>query len=380
MSGFSLVLHKPHTCAILQYMKLTAQLKLLPTPEQADALRRTLETANAACNYISGVAWETRTFGKFALQKLCYEQVRADFGLSAQMTIRALAKVGDAYKLDKATMRTFRPLAAIAYDDRILSFALPASKVSIWTLDDRQSIPFVCGARQRRMLETRQGESDLLFHRGDWYLLVTCEVEEPDPQDVDEVLGVDLGIVNLATDSDGESYSGSEIEQKRQWYDKRRKALQSVGTRSAKRRLKQLRGRQSRFQKDMNHQMSKRLVAKAERTKRAIGVEELTGLRQRARVTGPAQRARHSNWAFAQLRAFIAYKARMAGVRVIAIDPASTSQQCNACGHTERANRRSQAHFCCVVCGHKAPADYNAALNISHRATCQIAYGVQPSG
>lgn len=150
-------------------MKLIAQLKLQPTPEQAGALKRTVEAAHAACNYISNVAWETRTFGKFALQKLCYQDVREAFGLPAQMTVRALAKVGDAYKLDKQAKRMFRPRASIAYDDRILSFALPDSSISIWTLDGRQSIPFVCGGRQRRMLATRQGESDLLYHRGDLF-------------------------------------------------------------------------------------------------------------------------------------------------------------------------------------------------------------------
>src|SRR5436309_9771464 len=124
-------------------MKLTAQLKLLPTPEQADALRRTLEAANAACDYLSQVAWETRTFGKLALQKLCYQHVRETFGLAAQVTIRALAKVGDAYKLDKEAKRTFRPLASIAYDDRILSWNLHEPSVSIWALAGRLSIPFV---------------------------------------------------------------------------------------------------------------------------------------------------------------------------------------------------------------------------------------------
>ena len=200
-----------NTCVILQYMKLIAQLRLQPTPEQADALKRTLEAANAACNFISNVAWETRTFGKFALQRLCYEQVREQFALSAQMTIRALAKVGDAYKLDKRTRRTFRALASIAYDDRILSFALPKSKVSLWTLDGRQAIAFVCGERQRRLLATRQGESDLLYHRGEWYLLVTCEVEEADPLDVDDVLGVDFGVTNIATDSDGTIHSSRHL-------------------------------------------------------------------------------------------------------------------------------------------------------------------------
>jgi len=365
---------------IIPDMKIIAQIKLQVTASQADALKRTLEVANAACNDVSDIAWNTKVFKKFDLQKLCYTSIREGYGLSSQLAIRVIAKVGDAYKLDIKSKRTFRPHGSIAYDDRILSWAMPAKKVSIWTLDGRLAIPFSAGERQMRYLAYQQGESDLILHRGEWYLFATCDIPEPTEQETDEVLGVDLGIVNLATDSDGESYSGSKIEQKRQWYDKRRKSLQSVGTRSAKRRLKQLRERQARFQKDINHQISKRLVVKAERTKRAIGVEELTGIRQRARVKGPTQRARHSNWAFAQLRAFIAYKARMAGVQVIAIDPAYTSQQCNVCGHTERANRRSQAHFCCVVCGHTAPADYNAALHISNRATCQIAYGVQPSG
>lgn len=361
-------------------MKIVAQIKLKATNAQADALRRTLESANAACNEVSEVAWSEQTFKKFDLQKLCYTAIRETYGMSAQLAIRVIAKVGDAYKLDTKTKRTFRPHGSIAYDDRILSWALPARKVSIWTLDGRLSIPFSAGERQMHYLAYQQGESDLIFHRGEWYLLATCDIPEPTEQETDAVLGVDLGIVNLATDSDGDSYSGDVVESKRQWYANRRKALQSVGTKSAKRRLKQLRGRQRRFQKDINHQISKRLVAKAERTKRSIGVEELTHIRSRARVKGPTQRARHSNWAFAQLRAFIAYKARMEGIRVVVIDPAYTSQRCNACGHTERANRRSQAHFCCVKCGHASPADYNAALNISERATCQMAYGVQPSG
>ena len=94
-------------------MKLIAQLKLLPTPEQADALKRTLEAANAACNSISHVAWANRTFGKFALQKLCHQDVGETFGLAAQMTILALAKVGDAYKLDKKTKPPFARLPAL---------------------------------------------------------------------------------------------------------------------------------------------------------------------------------------------------------------------------------------------------------------------------
>ncbi|MBP1465274.1 transposase [Candidatus Chloroploca sp. M-50] len=344
-------------------MKLIAQLKLQPTPEQADLLRRTLEAANAACNFISDVAWETRTFGKFALQKACYAQIRERFGLSAQMTVRALAKVGDAYKLDKKTKRTFRPLASIAYDDRILSFALPPSEVSIWTLSGRAAIPFVCGERQRQMLATRQGESDLLFHRGAWYLLVTCEVEEADPQDVDDVLGIDLGVTNIATDSDGTIHSGSTIKNVRYRHRRLRNRLQQKGTLSAKRRLRRLAGQEARFAKDTNHTISKHLVETAERTKRAISLEDLKGMRTRVRARRQ-QRAQLHSWSFAQLRSFIGYKAQRIGIPVVLVDPRNTSRRCPACGHIDKANRPAQAVFRCTSCGCAGHADVIAAENI----------------
>jgi putative transposase len=349
-------------------MRLTAAIHLLPMPEQADALRRTLEMANAACDYISQVAWQSKTFRQFAIHKLTYQAVRETFHLAAQLAVRCIAKVADAYKLDRNSLRTFQPHGAVPYDDRILSYNLKGSEVSIWTLDGRQAISFVCGERQRELLERQRGETDLALVRGKWYLFVSCEVETPEPLDVEDILGVDLGIVNLATDSDGETFSGEHIERRRQWYQGRRQALQAIGTKSAKRRLRGLTGRQRRFQKDTNHHISKHLVAKAERTKRALVLEDLKGIRQRARVKGPGQRARHSNWAFGQLRRFIGYKAQRAGVTVSFVDPAYTSQRCSACGHTERRNRKSRAEFCCVVCDHQLPADYNAAMNIEWAA------------
>src|SRR5919201_5588076 len=101
-------------------MRLTAAIQLLPSPKQADALRRTLETANAACDYISQVAVSTQTFRQFALHKLVYQSVRETFRLAAQLTVRCIAKVAAAYKLDRKTPRAFQPHGAVVYDDRIL--------------------------------------------------------------------------------------------------------------------------------------------------------------------------------------------------------------------------------------------------------------------
>src|SRR3990172_11900078 len=124
-------------------MKLTAKVKLQTTPEQHQALLETIERANAACDLISDVAWETKTFNQFKLHDLTYYAIRESSGLSAQMAVRCISKVTDSYKLDRETKRTFNPHGAIAYDDRILKWYAPRQTVSIWTMQGRMAIPFL---------------------------------------------------------------------------------------------------------------------------------------------------------------------------------------------------------------------------------------------
>jgi putative transposase len=348
-------------------MKLTVQLKLLPTPEQADALRRTLETANAACDYISQVAFSTQTFRQFAIHKLAYQAARETFGLAAQLTVRCISKVADAYKLDRKTQRTFQPHGAVAYDDRILSFALPDTLISIWTLEGRQAIRFVCGQRQRQLLATQRGESDLAFVGGSWYLFATCEIETQEAIEADSALGVDLGVTNIATDSDGEVHSGKAIKNVRYRHRRLRNKLQKLGTLGSRRRLRKLAGQERRFAKYVNHTLSKRIVAKAECTKQAIALEELTHIRTRMKARR-SQRATLHSWAFAQLRAFISYKAQLRGVPVHFVDPRNTSRSCPKCGYCAKENRKTQATFVCTSCGFAGPADVIAAGNIASRA------------
>lgn len=336
-------------------------LKLLPDSEQAAALTETLERANRACNAISALAWREQVFGQYKLHKLAYYQVRADCGLSAQMTVRAIAKVSDAYKLDRKTQRTFRLHGSISYDDRILRYL--DDRVSILTTQGRQTIAYVAGERQRELLASRNGETDLVYRDGHFYLNAVCDVEEPPVMEATDVLGVDLGIVNIAADSDGDTHAGGRVNGLRKRHAKLRARLQSLGSRSAKRLLRKRRRKESRFSRDVNHCISIRLVTKAKRTKRAIALEELKGIRSRIRVRRSQRRQQHS-WSFHQLRTFVEYKARLAGVPVLVVDPRYTSQRCPACGSIARSNRRSQALFSCVSCGHAGPADTIAAENI----------------
>jgi IS605 OrfB family transposase len=347
-------------------MKLTAKVKLVTNQIPHAALQETMARANAACNWISELAWEKNIFQAFAIQKISYHAVKERFGLTAQMVIRCISKVTDAYKLDKKTKRIFHPTGAISFDDRILKWHLDKQFVNIWTTSGRLKIPFVGGSRQLALLQRRQGESDLLFQNGVFYLAATCNVEEPEPSDVLEFLGVDLGIAQIASDSDGQQYSGSKLKSIRHWYRRLRSALQKRQTKSANRRLKQLAGKEARFAKDTNHVISKQIVAKAKRTGRGISVENLTGIRARIRARKPQRAVLHS-WAFAQLGSFLGYKAKLAGVPLIAVDPRNTSRECSQCGSIDKKNRPSQSTFRCRVCGHAEHADINAARVISGR-------------
>src|SRR5580765_4414263 len=120
-------------------MKLTLMLKLLPSPIQHSALLQTIERFNQACNYIAAAAWQTKIFNKVKLQTLVYRDVRGQFGLSAQMAVRAVAKVADAYKSSQDKQAAFRPHGAMIYDQRILGFK-GLDTASILTLAGRQLV------------------------------------------------------------------------------------------------------------------------------------------------------------------------------------------------------------------------------------------------
>jgi putative transposase len=367
--------------ASISGVKLVAQVKLLPDPAQAAALRATLALANQAANLASRVAWKRRCFNNYTLRKHTYAQVKA-LGLSAQPAQHAIKKAADAYKAGKANRkacRVFHPEAAHPFDDRCLSWQHDAQTVSIWTVHGRlKGVRFTCGQHQRALLTCRKGESDLVYRDGGWYLYATCELPEPPRVAPNGFVGVDLGIVNIATTSDGTWHAGQHLNRVRHRHRRLRGKLQSIGTKSAKRRLRRRGRKETRFATDTNHCIAKRIVAEAQRTGRGIALEDLTGLRSRVRLRRP-QRATLHTWAFRQLGDFIAYKARGAGVVVVYVDPAYTSQTCAECGYVDKANRAGQALFCCRSCSVAAHADHNAARNIAARGQAGWAAVNQPN-
>lgn len=350
-------------------LKLTVQIKMMPSDAQKAALKETLETANSAANRLSELAWIKKEFRQFPMHRLFYKLIRAEFSLSSQVVIRLNSKVADAYKMDVKTRRTFRKHGSISYDARILEFKLAASTVSIWTVAGRlKHIPFVCGERQRKLLALPKGESDLIFQNGKWLLNVTVDVPEDREQEAVEWFGIDLGLVNVAASSDGHIFGEAKKIagiRNRRW--RQRKRLQKKGTRSAKRVLRRLSGRESRMISLENHAISKQICGIAKRTNRGIALEDLKHIRSRIRANKKQRRILHS-WAFADLQAKILYKSRLIGVPVKFVDARNTSRQCPACGSIDKKNRPTRDRFACKSCGFTADADTNAAGNISRRA------------
>jgi putative transposase len=358
-------------------MKLTLQLQLLPGKDQANSLKATIENFNAACNWLSSKAFELQLANKVKLQQLFYSDLRSLFNLSAQMAIRCISEVVSAYKRDKSKRPRFRKHAAMPYDERFMSFK-GIDRVSLLTLDGRVIVPFVMGTYQQERFAYAKGQCDLVLHKdGKWFLLVTADIPEGSPIPNTDFIGVDFGVVNIATTSDGKQFSGEDVEKVRQRYHQRRQTLQhAAARRKAKGRrpkrirkaLKRTKAKEANFRKQHNHEISKQLVEEATDTKRGIAIEELKGIRNRTRFR-KNQRARMSGWSFHQLRTFIEYKATLKGVAVEKVDPRNTSRTCNRCGHCDKRNRKNQCEFVCVRCKHTANADINAAQNIRARVT-----------
>jgi IS605 OrfB family transposase len=353
-------------------MKQTLIVKLAPAPDQAAALLRTLETFNAACNDIAGTACAARTANKIELQKLVYYDIRQRFGLSAQMCIRAIAKVAEAYKRDRNIRPSFRPHGALTYDARILSFPR-VDRASLLTVEGRVEVPFRFGAYHAARLDRVRGQADLLYRTDTFFLACTVDAPEGAASEPTDYLGVDLGVIMRAATSDGEVLNHTagpkhaHVNQVHARFRRLRAQLHKTGTKSAKRLLKQRSGRERRFVRDVTQCLSTAIVSTAQGTGRGVALEHLTRLRSRVNGCRRHRRVLHS-WAFFQLRTFIADKAQAAGVRVVLVDPAYTRQTGSRCGQGEKANRTSRARFLCRSCGFSAHADRNAACTIARRA------------
>ena len=289
--------------------------------------------------------------------------------LGSQMVCQAVHRVADAYRTLKANKGIVldKPVLAIAFEPTSVNYdarthSLSGETFSLFTLDGRIKVAFACGQHQRNILQSgKRKEARLVIRRGAWYLNVCVEIGDAAPKAGSATIGLDVGENNLAATSTGKIFGGGQLRHHRDRFLAERRRLQANGSRAAKRKLRAVSGREGRHVRHVNHETSKQIIAEAIRADASeIRMEDLTRIRDRIKA-GRRVRTRLHRWAFRQLQDFVAYKAQSAGIRVVYVNPAYTSQTCSACGGIGKRVRHS---FTCL-CGTRLHSDANAALNIA---------------
>ncbi|MGE3953833.1 MAG: RNA-guided endonuclease InsQ/TnpB family protein [Parachlamydiales bacterium] len=338
--------------------------KLSTTDEQARALVETSQRYSDACNHVLQRASVEKTHNPIKLHKMCYNEIRERFGLSANLAVRAIRRVsGNLTRLQGARQRPrqFQP-RSVDYDARIFSFWKEKELVSLTTTQGRIRLLMVLGDFQRRALEGQNPTSATVINKGGvWYIHIVVEFEAQTASG-EGVMGVDLGITNIVATSTGHLEKGD----LRQAYKAKRAtiraSLQSKGTRGARKLLRKLSGRENRSIRHQNHVLSKQLIEEAKRHKCGlIRMEQLKGIRSRTKRWNKHRNRMVSGWSFCQLQQFVLYKGNAVGITLEWIDPAYTSQTCHSC---LQLGSREGERFCCITCG-DCHADLNAACVIS---------------
>lgn len=320
---------------------LTLVCKIQPTSEQVAKIELTLQRFAQSCNYTNQTVKPSVT-NKVAIQSQVYEELRKQFGLSANLAVRVGARVAANRKTAKQQgkpVKEFKPTSA-DYNAKIFSFREKDWTVSLNLVGGRERILLVVANYQMGKLKGRKPTSaQLCKHRdGLLYLHIQLTAETPEPIQSDRVIGVDFGRRDIAVTSTGEKWNGAQITQVRDNFARVRASLQqkaSKGTRSTRRRARQilqrLSGRERRYQTWLNHNISKAIVLLALANHAAIALEDLTGIRDRTNQLPrhKTERRRSNSWAFFQLRLFLSYKSLRYGAQLLTVSPAYTSQTCH---------------------------------------------------
>jgi putative transposase len=355
-------------------MQRTVRVRLKPTPGQADALLETVRQHTECFNAVCAYGWQHQERNGVRLHHATYRALRERLpALPSQLVIAARERAREALRsalgrarCGKKASRPSSRLCPIRYDAR--TYALRAAKgdVSLASVAGRLKIPFAVNPHAQGILDQAIGfdSADLIYRKGRFWLHIVVTIPDVEFHPSGNVVGVDMGLSHPAVCSHNRFFGQRRWKEIERRYFRLRRSLQRKGTRSAKRHLRKLAGKVNRFRCDCDHVLSRRIVDSVQ-PGTVIVVENLVGIRSRTRQRDRESRRHLHSWSFAQLRAFLTYKAEARGCRLVGVDPRHTSQMCSYCSYVHRSNRRSQSRFLCRACGFELNADLNAARNIA---------------
>lgn len=353
-------------------VKLTLKLRLSGSASAFAALRETSRAYTESFNRVAQVAFSMSRNNGTELHKLTYRSECDISGLPSQLICSARIKALEAAKSAKEKIKKGKRAscpqskdARIRYDARSATIKLKEGTVTLATKKKRQAFTFHVPEYAKDRTDLKVCSSDLVERKEKYYLHVVLEHPTPDVIETNRVVGVDLGVVRPAVTSEAQFLGERRWREVQNRSFRLRRELQAKGTRSAKRKLKKLSKRENGFRKDCDHVLSKQIALSVPAGSTLV-LEDLTHIRERMKGSKETQRRLHG-WSFHRFLVFLSYKCQLAGVKVVLIDPAYTSQECSRCGFTSKKNRKSQSQFECKQCGVRLNADLNAARVIRKR-------------
>ena len=347
-------------------MKLVRTVKIkLDIP--VETIKPTIEAYTKAFNYVCQIGWNDSDSNGVSLHNKTYSTTREY--LPSQLAVSARMKATEAIKAVKARIKKKQKAtcpqtkqSSVRYDARSYNVWFNCNELSLLTVNGRIKVPISVPEYFRQYLAWKRCSAELFIRHNKVFLNIVFSKDIADPEATGKVVGIDRGIKKIAVTSENKFYGGGHIKKVSKRYEKLRSALQSRGSKSAKRHLQKISKKENRFRTDTNHVITKRIVESLE-SGTVIALEDLTGIRQNARLRKKQRKDLHK-WNFFQFEQFLTYKANARGIEVEYVDARYTSQKCSVCGHVSRSNRQSQAIFKCKHCGFSLNADLNASRNI----------------
>ena len=348
---------------LILIMQRTIKLLL----QKNDSLLNTLRINTQIYQEIADAGFTKKTFNKSKLHQVTYKKIRKkypDFPSALLQTVRDVASEALKRTNLKKVIRP-RNFSALRYDKRTIRINLKENFVAMSSIDGRQKIKFQQNKHSAKYLDWKPIAATLSHKNGNLFLNIVVEKEAPhkviayEP----EILGIDRGIKNILVCSNNQFFNSKHLRKVKGKYQHLRQVLQSKGTASARKKLKETSGRERRFVTDTNHLLSKRI---AESGFKVFALEKLSGIRRpkKEEYKGKKFNRKIGNWSFGQFEKFLKYKAEALGKSVVPVNPRNTSKKCSQCGHTDIKNRKG-AKFKCTKCRFELHADLNASRNIA---------------
>ena len=347
-------------------MKLTRSVKLeLDIP--IEIVKPTVEAYTKAFNFVCQTGWNDSDSNGVSLHNKTYTNTRGY--LPSQLAVSARMKATEAIKAVKARIKKKQKAAcpqseqaSIRYDARSYNVWFDRNELSLLTINGRIKVPVSVPEYFRQYITWKRCSADLFVRKNKVFLNIVFSKDIADSEATGKVVGIDRGIKKIAVTSENQFFGGGQIKKVSKRYERIRSALQSRGSKSAKRHLQKISKKENRFRTDANHVITKRIVESLD-SGDVIALEKLTGIRQNVRLRKKQRKDLHK-WNFFQFEQFLTYKANARGIGVEYVDARYTSQKCSVCGYVSRSNRQFQAIFKCKHCGFSLNADLNASRNI----------------